>query len=430
MTPRWYPLRYHADHDSIMQSSARFILARAGRRSGKTEIGKRRLVMALAEDTGFQDSRYFYAAPTRQQAKDIAWDDLKAMTPPEWLAGRPIETELKINTKFGSTLTVVGLDQPQRIEGRGYDGGMVDEMSDVKPKALSVSIYPALADRRGWLYLSGVPKRAGVGAVSFNQLFDEARENGTFPGTSDRVEAYAWESATVLSESELAFFQGLMDEKDFDEQFRALIQTVGGAVFHAFGNHNIEPVQYDPSLPIIVGSDFNVDPMCWILAQDQDGKLRQFDEVWLRNTNTPATLDHLYSRYGSHGAGWSWFGDASSRARETSATKSDYLHILNDDRFRHKRVVMPKRNPMILDRISSCNALFRSAKNEVRFTIDPGCKRTINDIKVRSYKEGSLTLDDGLDVGHITDALGYVINSLYPITLPATKSATAGVRMF
>jgi hypothetical protein len=379
--------------------------------------------MSLAHRYNEADPKLFYAGPTRQQAKEVAWDDLKALTPASWLAGRPSETELKITTKFGSTLQVFGLDQPQRIEGRGYNGGVVDEMSDIKPKALSVSIYPAMADRNGWLMLIGVPKRAGAGAVNFNAMFDEAKEKGTFTGSNDTVEAYSWESSTVLSKSELAFFQGVMDEKDFDEQFRAMIQTVGGAVFHSFGGHNVQNVKYQADLPIIVGSDFNVDPMCWVLLQDYAGRLNQFGEVWITNTNTPAALDYLAQRYGRHRSGWIWCGDASSRARKTSATKSDYLHILNDDRFKHKKVIMPKRNPQILDRISSCNALFRSANNEVRFHIDPSCKRTINDIKIRSFKENSLTLDDGADVGHITDALGYAIHSLYPISLPKTNGS-------
>ena len=90
LTERWYDLRHHADHEAIMASGARFVLARAGRRSGKTEIAKRRLVMALAEKVPDHDPKYFYAGPTRQQAKEVAWDDLKAMTPPEWLACRPI----------------------------------------------------------------------------------------------------------------------------------------------------------------------------------------------------------------------------------------------------------------------------------------------------------------------------------------------------
>ena len=182
-TPRWYDLRYHADHAQIMASDARFILMRAGRRSGKTEIGKRKLVMQLPIKKPWHDPKYFFAAPTRQQAKEIAWEDLKALVPKNWLRGRPSETELKINTVFGSSLQVVGLDQPQRIEGKGYDAGYIDEMSDTKPQALSVSIFPAMADRHGSLMMGGVPKRAGVGAVFFNRLFDMARDAGVMEGT-------------------------------------------------------------------------------------------------------------------------------------------------------------------------------------------------------------------------------------------------------
>lgn len=421
LTKRWNQHRYHADHEKIVQSSARFILMRCGRRSGKTEIALRRLIQALAEKTDWPDNKYFYAAPTRLQAEEIAWEDLKALCPPQWMSGRPNETKKKISTRFGSSVQLFGLDQPQRIEGKGYSGGYVDEMSDVKPNALKISIFPALADRRGWLWMGGVPKRSGVGAVFFNKMFDDAIESGVMPGTQDRIEAYAWESETVLSKDDLAFFKGIMPQGDYDEQFRAIIQRVGGTVFQDFGDDNIQPVNYDPGLPIILGTDFNVDPMCWVMCHDIDGVLCQFDELWLRNTNTPASIKHLAERYGSHEGGWIICGDASSRARTTKANKTDYLHFLNAECLKHKRVIIPKKNPAILDRISNCNALFKSATDEVRYHIDPSCEKTINDIRVRAFKENSLVLDDGADVGHITDALGYIVSSLYPIQMPKTQ---------
>lgn len=388
----------------------------------------------LPVEKPWPDPKYFFAAPTRPQAKDIAWDDLKALTPPNWIKSIS-ETELKITTIWNSSIQLFGLEKAQRMEGRGYDGGGVDERADVKPKAISISIMPALADRNGWLWQSGVPKRDGVGAASFNKEFAQAAESGVIEGTNDRAEAYAWESATVMSEEQLAFFRATMDEKDFNEQFRAMIETIGGAVFHAFGPHNIagnpecpyDRIQYNPSKAIIIGCDFNVDPMCWVLCHAVNGELHQFDEIWLRNTNTPAALEYLVKRYRSHESGWWIYGDASGKARKTSASASDYKHIMSVDELVGKRLNVPKANPAIKDRMSSCNALFKSADDHVRYFVSPTCVKTIEDLQARAYKEGTSILNDGAMVGHITDALGYVIHSRYPQRLGRGGSQKVGL---
>ena len=49
LTPRWYPLREHAEQLRLLRSPARFRVVAAGRRSGKTERGKRRLVRKALE---------------------------------------------------------------------------------------------------------------------------------------------------------------------------------------------------------------------------------------------------------------------------------------------------------------------------------------------------------------------------------------------
>lgn len=80
-------------------------------------------------------ARYFAAAPANDQARRIYWDDLKALTPKQWLAGKPNESRMIIKTIFGSQIEVVGLDKPERIEGSPWDGGIIDEIGNVKAGA-------------------------------------------------------------------------------------------------------------------------------------------------------------------------------------------------------------------------------------------------------------------------------------------------------
>ena len=78
----------------------------------------------------------------------------------------------------------------------------------------------------------------------------------------------------------------------------------------------------------------------------------QFDELWIRDTNTPRSLDWLAGRYGHHVAGWVIYGDASGSARHSDAVISNWIHIQNDKRLLNKQLLIPYANPFIADDVS------------------------------------------------------------------------------
>ena len=133
------------------------------------------------------------------------------------------------------------------------------------------------------------------------------------------------------------------------------------------------------------------------------------------NVETRKTLDVLFKKYNSHAGNWEFFGDATGRARKTSASQSDYIIIRSDTRFEPKRIYYPKSNPPVADRFAATNAILCNAAGERRLKIHPRCKRLIEDLTVRAYKEGTSDVDDYGDIGHITDALGYVIHRMFPL---------------
>ena len=149
LTPRWYPLRPHPEQMRLLKSNARFRVVPAGRRSGKTERSKRFLIRKALEPTPWADPRFFAAAPTFTQAKSIYWQDLKAMIPRYLLAKSPNETQLTIYLINGAQITVVGMDKPERMEGRPWNGGILDEYANMKAHAWPENVRPALSDRNG-----------------------------------------------------------------------------------------------------------------------------------------------------------------------------------------------------------------------------------------------------------------------------------------
>lgn len=400
LTPAWTALKPHKLQSRLWRSDHRFVAVAAGRGSGKTELARRRLVRFLAVKKAWQTPLYFYAGPTYGQARRVAWQTLKDLVPKEWLLAPPSESSMVIKTIFGSELHVVGMDKPQRIEGVQWDGGIIDECSDQKPKTFDLSVRPALSHREGWCWRIGVPKRHGVGALEFRSCFD--KDSGW--------DTYQWPSRDILSKEEVAYAKQMMDAKDFAEQYEASWVKSGGAAFHAFDVYkHVRPVTYKDDKPIIVGSDFNVNPMAWALMHRTSDGLEVFDEIWIRDTNTQRTLDTLHSRYPDHRGGWHFMGDATGRARKTAATRSDYIIIKQDERF-SGNVRYPKANPSVKDRLASCNALL----HHDRIHIDARCVNLILDLEFRGLDDTGHPEDIG-DQGHITDALGYVIHGLFPV---------------
>lgn len=435
LPPRWDRLKYHPQQAAAFHSKARFVNLACGRRSGKTEIARRKIVTSLAIRKPWARPIYFYALPTYAQAKKVAWKELMDLIPKSWIVTANV-MDLYVQTIFGSELYVVGMDQPQRIEGLGYDGGVIDEACDHKPGSFHLSIRPALADRNGWCWRIGVPKRSGIGSAEFKAAYERGLEDGV-PDT----ESYSWMSKDILSEEEIASAKSEMTLKDFREQFEASWEQVGGLIFYAFDKETHvrdDLCQYRPHLPLHVGMDFNVDPMCWVVGQIvEDHPLNPgvktlfvLDEIFIRNTNTLESLRELRKKFQGHQGRVVYCGDAASRQRRSSASTSDYLQIINSKLFDEQTVRIPRSNPGILNRFSVTNGIFMNADEQVRCYVNSKCKWLIHDLSYRAYKEGTTIPNDHGDIGHITDGLGYLAWAEFPMRIEGQKEQSIAIKGF
>lgn len=447
LSDTWTKFTSHAEQQRFWRCNRRFIGVDAGRGTGKTAIAKRKLVaqQLWKPRENCPNPWYFYAAPTYEQARRVAWEDFLALIPSNWIAPDGVDrSRLTIRTIFGSTLFVRGLDKPERTEGSQWCGGIVDESCDIKRGAIPRSILPTLIWNNGFLWRIGVPKRRGPSAMDFRRFCENHRD-----GHQTDTISFTWPASEILPPEVVDAARDQMDLPDFLEQMEARWQTAGGGIYHAFDEEeSVRPCSYNPSLPICVGSDFNVNPMAWVISHvyeddavaanthDRTGvtHVEVFDEIWVRDCNTPRALNILLGRFGHHTAGFKFYGDATGRARKTSASRSDYQHIEFNAAFHAlgRRVFYPRSNPAIADRFATTNAMLQSAAGVRRLHIDPRCKHLAEDLKLRAYKEGSNEPDDTSDVGHISDALGYLVHWVGPLrsgvvdTTPAPVFATAG----
>lgn len=447
LTPGWYPLRYHEPQAQLLTNPKRYKAVAAGRGSGKTECARRKFVMSLFQKKPWPDPKYFYVLPTADQANRVAWGPILDLIPPE-LIKRKNENRGIIETVFGSQAHIVSGEKPHRLEGVQWDGGIIDESSDERPLIFAKNLGPAMTHRRAWCWRIGVPKRRGIGAGEFHEFWKAGLPNFTcasckknyrifltgcecgctelIDNADPQIASFHWLSKDILSEEEIEEKRRMMSPQDFREQYEASWEQTTGLIFQDFSNENITTdAIYHPSRPIVVGSDFNVDPMAWTISHFIDGRLFTFDEIFLRGTNTQHALTELYLRYGQHKAGWVFIGDATSRARKTAASLTDYIQIQNDTRFEPKELMYPKANPAVADRFAITNAAILNAQGERHLFVHPRVANLIRDFQTRYYKEGTTVPGDDEDpthlMGHITDAIGYVCVQLIPMNVKSDE---------
>jgi hypothetical protein len=72
-------------------------------------------------------------------------------------------------------------------------------------------------------------------------------------------------------------------------------------------------------------------------------------------------------------------------------------------------------HPLIRDRINSVNAKLKNAKGKNSLYIASKCKNVIKSLERQIYKDGTTIPDKDSGYDHFNDALGYMIEYLYPL---------------
>lgn len=150
--PREAFLDYH-------NSDKRWSLTVAHRRAGKTVARINKLIRKAIECKK-PNPRFRYLAPYYVQAKDIAWLYLKHYSAPLIaLGGKVNESELSITFPHNNAvIKLYGAENAERMRGLYSDGDVIDEGQGIAKTVLTQIILPSLADREGWLDVSGTPK--------------------------------------------------------------------------------------------------------------------------------------------------------------------------------------------------------------------------------------------------------------------------------
>ncbi len=449
MRARFEKLRRHAGQQRYWLSRKRFNLAHPGRRAGKSEIAKRRLVERATEGTKYRSPRFCAAAPTFTQAKAIYWEDLKRMVHPLAMRGPPIETTLTIKLWHGGELFVMGMDRPERIEGPPLDHIVLDEYANMKAKVWGEHVRPALADRDGTADMIGVPE----GRNHYFKLSEIAKAQALEPDGGWGY--HHWHSSEILAAGEIEAARRDLDDLTFEQEFGGEFVMFGGRAYYGFGEYSRAKLRerYDPNRTLIVCLDFNVSPGVAAIAQEMRLPVGPVtdpthcgpgDTVGLEpygtavigevhipdNSTTPAVCRKILADWKGHRGQVEVYGDATGGSRGSAQTEgSDWDLVRNilakgdeeETGFGPRAKFMVKTaNPTERARLNAMNSRFRSSAGLIRMMVDPiHAPNVILDLEgvvtLAGARDGEIDKKKYPKLSHITDGLGYYVEFRFPV---------------
>jgi len=188
----------------------------------------------------------------------------------------------------------------------------------------------------------------------------------------------------------------------------------GGTVYHAFDRkEHVADLAVNAERPLKWALDFNVNPMCSVVAQIEGDVVQALDEIVMGHASTEQACEEFLARYPRHAAGLTVYGDASGNRMQTAGT-TDYGIIREFFRragYHNVSYRVPRANPLVRERVGLLNAKLRTAAGEKHLLVDRRCVELIKDLEEVSYRADSNVIDKDKDPRrtHLSDALGYLV---------------------
>lgn len=289
---------------------------------------------------------------------------------------------------------------------RGIEIGWcyLDEIRDLKQEAFMMMLG-RLRDRKS----QELELRATTTPNGFDWIYDlfageKTTEDFAFIHASTKDNPHLPESylRTLTSNYDSQFAK-----QELEGQF---VSLTAGRVYHAF-DRDIHTGSYEPReglYTLHVGVDFNVNPLTAVIAEMTANDIRVIDEIHLADSNTFQLAAELRKRYPKHTL--VAYPDATGKARKTSAISSD--HAILQDAGIH--VKANKVNPLREDRFNTVNKAFQDGI----LKIDKGCKMLVKNLEQEVHGKNPS------DIGHINDALGYLVYYYRPLAPARRRSST------
>jgi len=388
----------------IVDHPARFKVVAAGRRFGKSYLS----MNLMGRVARFPYRNVWYVTQTYGAAKNIIWTPLKQKLRGLNWCKTFHEVAMIANLVNGSQIALKGANNPDSLRGVGLDYLVIDECAYVDERIWTEVLRPTLSDKMGGALFISSP----TGRNWFYELFELGQSN-------EDPDWASWQFTTLeggnVPSDEIESAKRDLDERTFEQEYEAQFVTYSGLVYYGFDyKESVVDVELDPNRKLLIGMDFNIDPMTATVFQldDDEDTLFLIDEIEIHGSNTDEMAEEILMRFPNHEI--IVYPDPSCVASRTSAGGRTDLSILQSYGFRCK---FRRQHPLIRDRINAVNSRLCNAEGLRRLYVSKKCKKSIKSLERHSYKDGTNLPEKGgnPDYSHLTDSIGYLVEYLYPI---------------
>ena len=247
----------------------RFAAMVCHRRAGKTVAAVNDLVLRALRSTR-HNPRYAYCAPFYSQAKSIAWTYLKDAV--REFAVNIRESELSVELPNGAVIRLFGADNPDTLRGLYFDGIVLDEFGDFRPKLYGEVILPTISDRQGWLLAIGTPKGKNN---AFYSVCKQAKASDDWFFKELKAS-----TSGILPESELQLMRDQMTEEQYNQEFEVSFSASLLGTYYSAQIAQMEREEristnfdYTPELPVYAACDIGItdSTVFWFWQERPDG---------------------------------------------------------------------------------------------------------------------------------------------------------------
>ena len=279
-------ITFHQAQSLIASDTHRFRVVCAGRRFGKTQLCVWEM---FAVAIGYADARVAYIAPTYQQARDIAWNELKKVCRPVAKSINESRLEIVVYNQYKgtSTISLRGWESIETMRGQFFNFIVLDEVSSYKNfwETWQEVIRPTLTDKKGGALFISTPK----GFNHFYDLYNTKHEDfKNFHFTS-------YDNPFIPRE-EIDSAKTQMVEDRFAQEYLADFRKTEGLVYKEFSRDRHVYTEQPHSIREMIGAvDFGFTNPAAVLSikRDYDNRYWVSSEYYHRGKTDAEVADYV-----------------------------------------------------------------------------------------------------------------------------------------
>jgi hypothetical protein len=413
----------------LLRSPADLILFCAGVASGKTQGGAR---WSLAKAIANPGAVGFIGAQTHPQLTRVALPpflEILASTGIPYLFGKapPASWGPTRYTKHDGIFSLdMGAGQPCQIvtgsmenyeahRGLSLGWAWLDEARDMAAEAFDVILSRFRGQPHGTKYQALLTTTPSGFNWLYQRFIEDPKPGSTVIRTKTTDNPFL---PAGFVDRLRAQYTSQFARQEIDGEF---VNMTAGQAYYGFKRDWVKPCQPSPSLPLRFSMDFNVSPLCAILAQswEENGspQIRILDEIKIEGSGR--TRDAVAEAILRMAPALKCrevfvYGDTSGGNRDTRDSRTDYDIITSAFRDAGWTPTLRRNygNPTLVDSVEACNGPLEHG----RIIIDPKCAGLVRDLEKVAWVSGTRVIDKSdQSLTHLSDAFRYFIVREWPL---------------